>query len=165
MIMISHSSYPSINAKEIFLKHNSDHATPSFKIFQWVTQAYKKSPNSLTLTLKSQLARDSKALLICHHHWITPPLLLNSSLPASFSPAQLFLSILKVLSQLFNLKFRDCLYFWFCNHGVHLNWTYWFIHNWSWIKEIRFQFCSFSSVLWWWLRGEKKEGSWQSLYL
>lgn len=44
----SHSSYPSINAKENFLKHNSDHATPSLKIFQWVTQAYRKSPNSLT---------------------------------------------------------------------------------------------------------------------
>lgn len=113
----------------------------------------------LNITLKFQLARDSKALLICHLHWITPPILLKALLlPDSFSPVQLFLTTLKVLPQLFNLKFRDCLYFWFCNPGVHLNWTYWFIHNWSWIKEIRFQFCSFSSVLWWWLRKKKRGG-------
>lgn len=44
----SHSSYPCRNAKEIFLKHNSNHDASSFKIFQWVTKACNKSPNSLT---------------------------------------------------------------------------------------------------------------------
>lgn len=117
----------------------------------------QKESKFLNIILKSQLAKDSRVLLNLSHHCITnPPFLLKSLLSASISPVQLFLSIFNVLSQLFNLKLRDCLYFWFCNPGVHLNGTYWFIHNWSWIKEIGFQFCSFSSVLWWWLRKKRK---------
>ena len=77
---------------------------------------------------------------------------LKSLLPVSFPPVQLFLSNLNVLCKLFNLKLRDFLLLLILKY-------------WSWIKEIRLQFCSLPSVLWWWLKGGKKEGSWQLPYL
>lgn len=98
---------------------------------------------------------------IQRHLNMSPPLhypsliLWKPILPASFSPVPIvFIHSWCAVSAL-HPQTLGCLCFWFSNPAVHLNETYWFIHNWSWIKEIRLQFCSLSSVLWWWLKGKK----------